>query len=499
MTPKIAVQITAVDKTDGGFRSAQKRADGFSKRTETLADKSGFARLSKVTRGFGRITSVLDRVDGKFADILKNAQSFGGGFREVANDVLGVTGLTSDGLGGLAGVAATASGAIAATTAAVVGLGVATYLLGSKWANTGAEIGRTAETLGVTTNQLQEARAASERFGVSAQSVDSSIESLGMNLRDARFGSNNTLLALLNELGIKLKYTKDGAIDTHQALLDLADATAAQKDTYAQQKIAQIAGLSGMLPALRKGSKALQAEGADYAASGAELTPDEVARSTDVNKNVIKTKQHLGALEKTAGMAAEDGLDVGFKGLAAAPGAAKAALGGLAQVGAAAKDLAVNGFKAAESGAKGFASAALDFAARIEHQESRSRQFDKHGRPLTSSAGAVGAMQMLPKTARETAAKHGVAWDPQRLANDKAYNEKLGDLHLGDPRKGQISDADFAKAIPFKETRDYVANTAKADITIRFANAPPGTSAKVTADPGVNVHAAFAPSLAGPG
>jgi soluble lytic murein transglycosylase len=95
-------------------------------------------------------------------------------------------------------------------------------------------------------------------------------------------------------------------------------------------------------------------------------------------------------------------------------------------------------------------------------------------------------MQVMPETARETAVRHGIPWDEHRYRTDPAYSRQLGTAYLGDnayggdevlasasynagpgavnkwikkfgdPRKGEISDADFAKHIPYKETRDYV-------------------------------------------
>lgn len=135
-------------------------------------------------------------------------------------------------------------------------------------------------------------------------------------------------------------------------------------------------------------------------------------------------------------------------------------------------------------------------------QESGQRQYDSNGRVLTSSAGAKGYAQVMPDTAPVAAQYAGVAWDPDlfNYAGDdparrqaaKDYNERLGKAYmnaqvqafgsmplalaaynagpgrvqrwtkpqsqggLGDPRKGEISLADWVARIPFKETREYV-------------------------------------------
>ena len=131
--------------------------------------------------------------------------------------------------------------------------------------------------------------------------------------------------------------------------------------------------------------------------------------------------------------------------------------------------------------------------------ESQNRQFDKNGNVLTSSAGALGISQIMPGTAMETANKHGIPFDAERVKTDTEYNLLLGKLYhadlmdkyggsklladaaynggpkrvddwlkppsqggLGDPRKGEISFADWAKKIPLDETRDYVIKTGSA-------------------------------------
>jgi soluble lytic murein transglycosylase len=116
----------------------------------------------------------------------------------------------------------------------------------------------------------------------------------------------------------------------------------------------------------------------------------------------------------------------------------------------------------------------------IARQES---QFD---RQIVSHAGAIGLMQLMPGTARETAGKMGLAYSMSSL-NDASYNVQLGDTffqHLfelygsyplavaaynagpgnvnkwlaanGDPRTGSVDMVDWIEQIPIHETRTYV-------------------------------------------
>jgi hypothetical protein len=144
------------------------------------------------------------------------------------------------------------------------------------------------------------------------------------------------------------------------------------------------------------------------------------------------------------------------------------------------------------------------------HQESggAGNQVNADGSPLLSPKGAAGMMQLMPDTARDVAAKLGLAYDPALLTADtpegKAYNTALGQeytrqmlqryggnqtlalaaynagpgrvdqwlVKYGDPRTGAISDSDFINAIPLPETRDYV--------TKINAAAPPSAAAPPT-------------------
>lgn len=79
----------------------------------------------------------------------------------------------------------------------------------------------------------------------------------------------------------------------------------------------------------------------------------------------------------------------------------------------------------------------------IESNESNGKQFTKSGKPLTSSAGAIGVMQVMPGTAPEAARLAGLAWDERRYREDENYNRALGQAYYkemlrtfgGDPIK----------------------------------------------------------------
>lgn len=105
-----------------------------------------------------------------------------------------------------------------------------------------------------------------------------------------------------------------------------------------------------------------------------------------------------------------------------------------------------------------------------------------------SPRGAAGLMQIMPHTAKETAAKMGVEFSKSRLTEDAHYNLEIGTSYLarllnrfrgsyilaiaaynagpksvaswlnifGDPRGDKIDPVDWIETIPFLETRTYV-------------------------------------------
>lgn len=105
-----------------------------------------------------------------------------------------------------------------------------------------------------------------------------------------------------------------------------------------------------------------------------------------------------------------------------------------------------------------------------------------------SSSGALGLMQLMPATAKETAKKVGIEYSRNRLTSDPAYNALLGSTYLanqlerfdgslvlaaaaynagggnaskwvktfGDPRSDSVDTVVWVELIPFQETRNYV-------------------------------------------
>lgn len=116
------------------------------------------------------------------------------------------------------------------------------------------------------------------------------------------------------------------------------------------------------------------------------------------------------------------------------------------------------------------------------------RQESAFNPTAVSSAGAKGLMQMIDATAKRTAERAHIVFDPKRLVSDAAFNARLAARHLGellaeakgsyilafaaynaggkrvkewidsygDPRKPGVDPVDWIERIPITETRNYV-------------------------------------------
>jgi soluble lytic murein transglycosylase-like protein len=151
---------------------------------------------------------------------------------------------------------------------------------------------------------------------------------------------------------------------------------------------------------------------------------------------------------------------------------------------------------------------------RIIRQESGGRN-GVEGPMTRYGTKAQGLMQVMPATAREVARELRIPFDPQKLRTDPEYNMKIGDAYLakltkmfggnellvsaaynagpgtvqrwlkpkdqgglGNPLNGEISEEDWARKIPYKETRNYVKNVVfDGKIPSQLSYAPNGTFA----------------------
>lgn len=533
MSPKIAVDITARDKTAAGTKSAERGFAGMAKRTEAKSKESGFAKLGKQVDGLAKVGKMSANFDGfgrSLASVGQVSSQVAGSFASATEKAVGFAAAGEGLMGGLASGATVAAAAVGAAIGAVVGLGAAVYALGSKWAGVGAEIDRTSKTLGMSAENLQANRAAFERYGVSAEQTTSALQGFTSALYDMQVGRNNGALALFAQLGIKTKTTKDGLIDAQDALEQFEDALQRQKNPQAAGLAASMVGLSGALPAVRQGSAALRAAGADYKNSGAGLSQAEVDRSAGLNIDAVARKQRYGVIEKSAGMLAETAMAGIGKG---ADGALTGATNAGRELSKVAGDLARGGAEAGRALVDGAVRGGRSFA---EHAIAL---FEGHGWTHNQAAGIV-ANDMRESRGRPNAVgdggkAYGIAqWHPDRQrafaawaghdirqstrdeqlefqqyeltqGREQAAGRRLrGAGSAGDAgsvvsryyERPADADGEAAKRAALAEAVSG-APPAKAQVEITLKGAPAGTVARVSGGMGVDVSMQVARSLDG--
>lgn len=258
------------------------------------------AAVDRATATVRKINQSMARITSPVRDL---GQSLGNLGREVGLDKVSQS---------LGKVASSARSAVSGVTSLVPALGVigsaATVAgigaLASNWGKLGAEIARTSAVLGVSTSDLQAYQAAARLAGGTAEDMTSSLKSLGDTLEDAAFNRNPQALVLMNQLGISMTKTKDGAVDATRALRQVAEAIARQKgNVQAQRLIARTFGVEQLLPMLQKGAAGIEAYVAQARSLGTVMGPDKIAAAKEYAQNMTKLDLAVDGLKASVGNA----------------------------------------------------------------------------------------------------------------------------------------------------------------------------------------------------
>ena len=128
---------------------------------------------------------------------------------------------------------------------------------------------------------------------------------------------------------------------------------------------------------------------------------------------------------------------------------------------------------------------------------------------VASPVGALGMMQVMPKTAKEVAKRLGLKFSSERMLSDWKYNAKIGVAYLeelseryegnpilmavaynagpsradrwiellGDPRSPKVDLVQWVESIPFEETRNYVMRVSESlpNYKVRLNKKPPNS------------------------
>jgi hypothetical protein len=273
---KFKVEITAENKTAQGLKQAKAGFEQLAKPAE---------RINAVTGSWSKGTGV-GRIGEVFSGAARQASKFADAGAEASAGMLG--------LEGSAAVAALGVGALA------VGLGVAaekgiSFVNG--WSAGAAGLGRMATLLGMNARELQLFQRAGEYAGVDANETASGLRNLNNVINDARYGRNDQARQVMNQLGLQMELTRSGAVDTKAMLLQVADALHNEANPATRELIANIFGVTAMLPELAKGSKAVADDLNTALKSGTTVSDEQAAAAQRYQANLKQLKQEMGGLK----------------------------------------------------------------------------------------------------------------------------------------------------------------------------------------------------------
>ncbi|MGJ7611155.1 MULTISPECIES: phage tail tip lysozyme [unclassified Variovorax] len=242
MANTFAITISAIDRASATVRKIN---NSFSQLTRPIN------QLGRSTKALGRELGV-DKMAKSIGNVASNA-------KDAANQVgrIGAPLLALVGGGSIVGIAA----------------------LATQWARLGSEVARTSRTIGVSANDLQSLRGASQVLGVSSGELTGGMKALGDTMEDALYGRNQDALAVMNKLGISIHKTAGGAIDSTRAFRDLSVSISHIKSPQVQGLVARTFGVEALLPILREGPAAIAKYQQKVAELGGVMGPEQIRRA----------------------------------------------------------------------------------------------------------------------------------------------------------------------------------------------------------------------------
>lgn len=246
---------------------------------------SGKDQATATIRRIGSAVAATDKAVSKFGSS-RAFRAAASGFDVVARSAMEASRAVNPMLAGLAG-----AGTVAGISNLATGFGAASL-----------EIMRTSQLVGMSVRDLQSWRGAASLAGVSADSMTSGIQALGMTMQDALMGRNQEALAILAQIGVQFRRTKDGAIDTSSALVQLSKVMSDPRmNPQSKQNLAERLGISGLMPLLVQGPEAIQRYQDRIQALGGVIDESGVRKGEQFGRRMEELKASTQGLANTLG------------------------------------------------------------------------------------------------------------------------------------------------------------------------------------------------------
>ena len=242
-----------------------------------------------------RATAVLDRINNSVERMTQPLSRLGDAVRRFG-DVSGINRL-SRGISDLALKVRSLLGFVlnlGKSLFAMFGSGLIAdlYQMTEEWARLGFSVLKTSKIIGISTQKLMELRGVGDLTGISAETMTKGFQSFADTLQDAKWGRNQAVFGMMKMLGIDLKHTRNGVIDTEAVLLKLADKIKViqKRDPATARKLAQSFGVEELLPVLMQGSKAIRSYQQETRMLQGNITPGMIERANSFTLSINKMK-----------------------------------------------------------------------------------------------------------------------------------------------------------------------------------------------------------------
>ncbi|KAF1027070.1 MAG: Membrane-bound lytic murein transglycosylase D [Acinetobacter bereziniae] len=172
------------------------------------------------------------------------------------------------------------------------------YQMTEGWARLGTATQKTSQILNIGVNELMSWQNMGTLFGISSEQMTQGIRGFSDTLQDAKWGRNQAVFGMLQMLGIGLKHTRTGVIDTEAVLLKLVDKIKViqKRDPAAARKLAQTFGVEELLPVLMQGSKAMRQYQSEVRRLQGDITPAMEKRAKDFTRKLDDMKIATGGM-----------------------------------------------------------------------------------------------------------------------------------------------------------------------------------------------------------
>jgi Phage tail lysozyme len=254
------------------------------------AADSASATINKINAAIARITEPVDKLQkrtGKLGDVGKlNLGKLEKGFAGVANSASKVVDKIVEIIPGLTAIGGAAS---------IAGLSA----LATKFGNFGFGLNKSSKLLGMNAQDLAAWHVAAKRAGVTAEEFDSSMVASQNAIRGAAFGSDPHAMLMLNKMGVKIQFEKNGLPNYLATQQKVMAALAKIPSVQGQRDAANSTGFGALLPMIQQGTYA--ADKARAMRKGLVPTPDEIARATAFHQNVNDLEDSVSGLGNSIG------------------------------------------------------------------------------------------------------------------------------------------------------------------------------------------------------